>query len=220
MIISKVRPNILCGMVLVGGLGLAISYIGYVMDRNQAIIAAAGIGAIVAITNLAGKILEDDFDEEDNDTDDASIKRVWVEFIGRIRPNILLAMFLVAALGLVISYLGSIWENDTGPLGNEAIVSAAGVGAIIAIANLAGKILEKEFQRGTPGANKRLTAKVRPNILLAMMLVGALGIGVSFIGFGMVEEGLVAAGGVGAIVAITNLAGKILEREDAESLNQ
>ena len=53
-------------------------------------------------------------------------------------------------------------------------------------------------------------------MMSVMILVGGLGIGISFIGFGMTEEGLVAAGGVGAIVAITNLAGKILEREDEE----
>jgi hypothetical protein len=53
----KIRPNILIGMVLVATLGIAISYLGYRMG-NEGIISAAGVGAIVAISNLAGKILE------------------------------------------------------------------------------------------------------------------------------------------------------------------
>ena len=221
LMIFRVRPNILIAMILVGGLGLGISYIGFQMDRDQAIIAAAGIGAIVAITNLAGKILEDDFQVKDDDTLDTSIKNAWGEFVGRIRPNIILALMLVATLGLVISYLGWQWDNSSNEngsniIGNKAIVSAAGVGAIIAIANLAGKILDTEFQIGTSSNNKGFFAKIRPNILLAMGLVGALGIGVSYFGFVMAEEGLVAAGGVGAIVAITNLAGKILEKNESE----
>jgi len=213
LMIFKVRPNILIALILVGALGLAISFIGLKMDKNEAIIAAAGIGAIVAITNLAGKILEDDFDDENYDTEEKSIKKAWNDFVGRIRPNIILAMFLVAILGLVISYLGSQWKSASGNVGNEAIVAAAGVGAIIAIANLAGKILEKEFTRETTGNVKKFITKIRPNILIAMILVGGLGIGIGFIGFRMTEEGLVTAAGVGAIVAITNLAGKILERE-------
>jgi len=55
----------------------------------------------------------------------------------RIRPNILIAMVLIALLGMAISYIGY-------KMGNEGIISAAGVGAIIAISNLAGRILEKE----------------------------------------------------------------------------
>ena len=61
---------------------------------------------------------------------------MWA-FIDKIRPNILIAMVLVATLGLGISSLGY-------KMSNEGIISAAGVGAIVAISNLAGKILEKE----------------------------------------------------------------------------
>jgi hypothetical protein len=54
---AKIRPNILVGMVLISSLGVAISYLGYRMN-NEGIISAAGVGAIIAISNLAGKILE------------------------------------------------------------------------------------------------------------------------------------------------------------------
>jgi hypothetical protein len=55
--IDKIRPNILAGMVLISVLGLGISFLGYRMG-NEGIISAAGVGALVAISNLAGKILE------------------------------------------------------------------------------------------------------------------------------------------------------------------
>ncbi len=54
---NKIRPNILAGMVLISILGLGISFLGYRMG-NEGIISAAGVGALVAISNLAGKILE------------------------------------------------------------------------------------------------------------------------------------------------------------------
>ena len=55
--------------------------------------------------------------------------------------------------------------------------------------------------------------RVRPNILLGMILIAVLGIGISWIGWKMEQEGIISAAGVGSIVAISNLAGKILESE-------
>ena len=55
--------------------------------------------------------------------------------------------------------------------------------------------------------------RVRPNILLGMILITILGIGISWIGWRMEQEGIISAAGVGSIVAISNLAGKILETE-------
>ena len=60
---EKIRPNILFAMMMVTGLGILVSYFGFQMDGNEAIISGAGVGAIVAIVNLAGKILEDDFQD-------------------------------------------------------------------------------------------------------------------------------------------------------------
>ena len=57
--------------------------------------------------------------------------------------------------------------------------------------------------------------RVRPNILLGMILITILGIGISWIGWRMDQEGIISAAGVGSIVAISNLAGKILETERA-----
>ena len=56
-VIKRIRPNILSGMLLIAGLGMGISYIGWQMEM-EGIISAAGVGCIVAISNLAGKILE------------------------------------------------------------------------------------------------------------------------------------------------------------------
>jgi len=56
-------------------------------------------------------------------------------------------------------------------------------------------------------------AQIRPNILVAMLIVGVLGLAISWYGWKMGNEGIISAAGVGAIVAISNLAGKILERE-------
>ena len=55
--------------------------------------------------------------------------------------------------------------------------------------------------------------RVRPNILLGMILIAILGIGISWIGWQMEQVGIISAAGVGSIVAISNLAGKILETE-------
>jgi len=62
-------------------------------------------------------------------------------------------------------------------------------------------------------ATKDLVSRIRPNILAAMAIVGILGIGIARIGLEMDNGELVSAAGVGSIVAIANLAGKILERE-------
>ena len=56
-ILTRVRPNILLGMILIAVLGMGISWIGWQMEM-EGIISAAGVGSIVAISNLAGKILE------------------------------------------------------------------------------------------------------------------------------------------------------------------
>jgi len=58
-----------------------------------------------------------------------------------------------------------------------------------------------------------IATRIRPNILVAMTLVGILGLGIARIGLEMDNGELVSAAGVGAIVAVANLAGKILEKE-------
>ena len=207
---EKLRPNILFAMVLVAVLGVVVSIFGFKMGKNEAIISGAGFGAIVAIVNLAGKILESDFDDS-SDSDQV----FWDEVLGKIRPNVLIAMFLIALLGGTISYIAFIWTDAAGTtrVGNDAIMSAAGVGAVIAVANLAGKILEKESDQSGPSGIRDFFAKIRPNILLAMLMVGGIGIAVSILGYHMVNDGVVTAAGVGAIIAIANLGGKILEVE-------
>ena len=69
------------------------------------------------------------------------------------------------------------------------------------------------FVTSIGAAIQDLTSRVRPNILVAMAIVGVLGIGIAKIGLEMQNGELVSAAGVGSIVAIANLAGKILERE-------
>jgi hypothetical protein len=69
------------------------------------------------------------------------------------------------------------------------------------------------FVTSIGAAIQDLTSRVRPNILAAMAIVGVLGIGIAKIGLEMQNGELVSAAGVGSIVAIANLAGKILERE-------
>tara|TARA_Y100000296_G_scaffold53658_1_gene61453 strand:+ start:1835 stop:2002 length:168 start_codon:yes stop_codon:yes gene_type:complete len=49
--------------------------------------------------------------------------------------------------------------------------------------------------------------------MLGMIIIAVLGLGVSWIGWQMEMEGIISAAGVGSIVAISNLAGKILETE-------
>ena len=46
-----------------------------------------------------------------------------------------------------------------------------------------------------------------------MLFVASLGVGISFLGFLMDNEGIISAAGVGAIIGITNLCSKILEQE-------
>tara|TARA_Y100000310_G_scaffold274493_1_gene290533 strand:+ start:91 stop:321 length:231 start_codon:yes stop_codon:yes gene_type:complete len=58
-----------------------------------------------------------------------------------------------------------------------------------------------------------IASRIRPNILVAMAIVGVLGLGIARIGLTMNNGELVSAAGVGAIVAVANLAGKILEKE-------
>jgi hypothetical protein len=58
-----------------------------------------------------------------------------------------------------------------------------------------------------------LLGKVRPNILVAMLLIAFLGGFIAFLGFRLDNEGLMSGAGIGSIVAISNLAGKILETE-------
>ena len=192
------------------------------MDGNEAIIAGAGVGAIVAIVNLAGRILDDDFRNQpgtadaanDSNTVAADVEHIfWDDLLGKIRPNVLIAMVLIALLGGAMSYLALTWTNADGSEGNEAVMAAAGVGAVIAISNLAGKILEKESDARGPRKVREFFATIRPNILLAMMMVGGIGLAISILGYRMTNDGLVTAAGVGSIVAITNLGGKIPEVE-------
>ena len=58
-----------------------------------------------------------------------------------------------------------------------------------------------------------LLGKVRPNILVAMLLIAFLGGFIAFLGFRLDNEGLMSGAGIGSIVAISNLAGKIVETE-------
>ena len=54
---GRIRPNILAAMTIIGFLGLGIAKIGLAMDNGE-LVSAAGVGAIVGVVNLAGKILE------------------------------------------------------------------------------------------------------------------------------------------------------------------
>ena len=56
-LIRRFRPNILAGMLFVTVLGAGVSWLGYLMG-SEGIISAAGVGAIIGIVNLCGKILE------------------------------------------------------------------------------------------------------------------------------------------------------------------
>ena len=57
--------------------------------------------------------------------------------IGRIKPNIVFAILSITALGLLISLMGYFMDQ-------EGIITGAGVGSIVAVANLAQKILDNE----------------------------------------------------------------------------
>ena len=58
-LIRRFRPNILAGMLFVASLGGGVSWLGYLME-SEGIISAAGVGAIIGIVNLCGKILENE----------------------------------------------------------------------------------------------------------------------------------------------------------------
>ena len=77
--------------------------------------------------------------------------------------------------------------------------------------------MKKEGQRGlmSPILNGigDILKRIRPNIMLGMLIIAVLGLGISWIGYKMAMEGIISAAGVGSIVAISNLAGKILETE-------
>ena len=58
-----------------------------------------------------------------------------------------------------------------------------------------------------------LLARVKPNIFFAILAITTLGLLVSFMGFKMEQEGIITGAGIGSIVAIANLATKILDGE-------
>ena len=58
-----------------------------------------------------------------------------------------------------------------------------------------------------------LIARIKPNILIAILAITTLGLLVSFMGFKMEQEGIITGAGIGSIVAIANLATKILDGE-------
>ena len=57
--------------------------------------------------------------------------------IGRIKPNIIIAILAISTLGVLVSFMGY-------KMGQEGIITGAGIGSIVAIANLATKILDGE----------------------------------------------------------------------------
>ena len=60
-----------------------------------------------------------------------------ISLISRIKPNIVFAILAITTLGLIISMMGFF-------MGEEGSITGAGVGSIVAIANLAHKILDNE----------------------------------------------------------------------------
>ena len=62
---------------------------------------------------------------------------LMMAILSRVKPNIVFAIFAITALGLIISMMGYF-------MGQEGIITGAGVGSIVAIANLAHKILDNE----------------------------------------------------------------------------
>ena len=60
-----------------------------------------------------------------------------MSFLARIKPNIVFAILSITVLGLIVSMMGYF-------LNQEGIITGAGVGSIIAIANIAHKILDHE----------------------------------------------------------------------------
>ena len=59
-----------------------------------------------------------------------------------------------------------------------------------------------------------LIARIKPNILIAILAITTLGLLVSYMGFKMEQEGIITGAGIGSIVAIANLATKILDGEN------
>ena len=60
-----------------------------------------------------------------------------MSLLARIKPNIVFAILAITTLGLIVSMMGYV-------LNQEGIITGAGVGSIIAIANIAHKILDHE----------------------------------------------------------------------------
>jgi hypothetical protein len=58
-----------------------------------------------------------------------------------------------------------------------------------------------------------LIGRIKPNIIIAILAISTLGILVSFMGYKMEQEGIITGAGIGSIVAIANLATKILDGE-------
>ena len=58
-----------------------------------------------------------------------------------------------------------------------------------------------------------LLARVKPNIFFSILAITTLGLLVSYMGFKMEQEGIITGAGIGSIVAIANLATKILAGE-------
>ena len=56
-------------------------------------------------------------------------------------------------------------------------------------------------------------ARIKPNIVFAIASITTLGLLISLMGFYMEQEGIITGAGVGSIVAIANLAHKILDNE-------
>ena len=58
-----------------------------------------------------------------------------------------------------------------------------------------------------------LIGRIKPNIIIAILAISVLGILISFFGYKMEQEGIITGSGIGSIVAIANLATKILDGE-------
>ena len=58
-----------------------------------------------------------------------------------------------------------------------------------------------------------LIGRIKPNIIIAILAISTLGVLVSFMGYKMEQEGIITGAGIGSIVAIANLANKILDGE-------
>jgi len=58
-----------------------------------------------------------------------------------------------------------------------------------------------------------LIGRIKPNIIIAILAISTLGVLVSFMGYKMEQEGIITGAGIGSIVAIANLATKILDGE-------